>query len=323
MHFVLSRALLLCPVMAFAIQALAGDDGPAIGIDAARDLLFEALPDDKAVAACLGEESGSEEPGARIRCLIGKRYSGDRKAARLALKLYDRTGGLAGLLPAQDFDGDWRGHIALVPNLPIGKDRKHLTFVTGALLEMDAFFAALEKHAGRPVSYRWRNLGFRFFRSVRRRTPAAFAHGWTIGYNVRGTLNYSTHRVCELLFHEIFHLNDHAHGDWSARALGDIHAQIAKRCGSKVACLTPYAPGWLKVRGRTYYAFMPGHGPEEYAAELSINYLREQRAIQTGKKVRQPFKCGPELNARAWRLLADEFFAGVDLVPDCPKKKPR
>jgi hypothetical protein len=29
------------------------------------------------------------------------------------------------------------------------------------------------------------------------------------------------------------------------------------------------------------------------------------------------FKCGPAENAAAWRLLSDEFFGGVDLVPPC------
>jgi hypothetical protein len=30
-----------------------------------------------------------------------------------------------------------------------------------------------------------------------------------------------------------------------------------------------------------------------------------------------PFKCGPPENAKAWDLLKDEFFGGVDLVPPC------
>ena len=30
------------------------------------------------------------------------------------------------------------------------------------------------------------------------------------------------------------------------------------------------------------------------------------------------FKCGPPENARAWRLLVDEFFGGLDRTPACP-----
>jgi hypothetical protein len=36
-----------------------------------------------------------------------------------------------------------------------------------------------------------------------------------------------------------------------------------------------------------------------------------------GKLSQRAFKCGPPENARAWRALVDEFFAGRDLVPAC------
>jgi hypothetical protein len=74
------------------------------------------------------------------------------------------------------------------------------------------------------------------------------------------------------------------------------------------------------VRGGTYYAFQPdnGDGVHEYAAELALRYYREQRALVRGEApVLPPFKCGPEESARAWSLIVDEFFGGVDLVPDC------
>lgn len=320
-----TTCLLISLGVASAGPSSAQDDPAPISIEDARDLLFKAKPNDRAVKACMEDgvvRQAQAETDIRIRCLIKKRYAKDKRAARQALKLYERTGGIAGLLPAQDMDGGYRGHLKLVPHLPVGRDRVHLARLTGALIEMDDFFAALEKQAGKKVNYRWRDLRFRFYRSVKRRTPAAFASGWTISYNVRGTLNYSTRAVRDLMFHEIFHLNDQARGDWSDSALGEIHAIISKRCGRKKACLEPYTRGWLRVRGGTYYAFMPGHGPEEYAAELALNYLREQRAIQQGKKVKHPFKCGPKLNAQAWRLMVDAFFAGADLVPDCPKKAP-
>ena len=38
---------------------------------------------------------------------------------------------------------------------------------------------------------------------------------------------------------------------------------------------------------------------------------------QLGISARGAFKCGPPENAEAWRLIADEFFAGVDRVPPC------
>jgi hypothetical protein len=72
------------------------------------------------------------------------------------------------------------------------------------------------------------------------------------------------------------------------------------------------------VRGGTYYAFQPGNGVPEYAAELAIRYYREHRALLAGRRLPAPaFKCGNEHNGRAWRLLVEEFFAGVDLVPAC------
>jgi hypothetical protein len=320
------RACRLAPASFLAVllclrPGTSGAEAPAISVEDARELLFDALPEPEAVTRCLEEgavRAPTEETRVRVRCLLQARYRKDPRAARLALELHERTGCVAGLLAAQDFDGGYRGQLRLVPHLPVGPEVRHLEFVTGALLELDDFFARLTRTAGQPPRYRWRALSFRFFRSVKRRTPAAFAHGWTVGYNVSGTLNHSTRAVRDLLFHEIFHLNDQAQGDWSARALGDIHRVIVKRCGRRAACLEPYARGWLKVRGGTYYAFMPGHGPEEYAAELALNYLREQLAASRGERVGRPFKCGPELNARAWRLIVDEFFAGVDLVPACP-----
>ncbi len=281
----------------------------------ARDILFTALPDD-AANAC-NEIEGRER---RTRCLIGQRYGGDRRAKKLALELYQRTGSVAGLEPERDFDGGYRGELYLVPHLPIGKDRVHLERTTRAMVQLADFFAGVEREAGHPAKYRFRDIGFRFFRSVKRRTPAAYAGGWEVAYNVRGTLNHSVPVVRNLLFHEIFHLNDQEAGHWSRYALGPIHARIVAKCESKAGCLSAYVPGWLKVRGGTYYAFMPGNGVEEYAAELAQNYLREQLKVAAGRTVPKPFKCGPPENAEAWKLLVDEFFAGVDRVPACPTK---
>jgi hypothetical protein len=142
---------------------------------------------------------------------------------------------------------------------------------------------------------------------------------WRVAYNVEGGINTSADEVRDTLFHEIFHLNDAAHGEWSAAALGPIRDGIVARCGARTPCLRPYAPGKTMVRGGTYYAFQPGNGVAEFAAELALRYHTEQRLVWQGKPVPQPFKCGPEENRRAWSLLVDEFFAGIDRVPDCPR----
>jgi hypothetical protein len=74
------------------------------------------------------------------------------------------------------------------------------------------------------------------------------------------------------------------------------------------------------VRGGTYYAFQQnnGNGVHEYAAELAVRYWKEQSEMLSKQKLARPaFKCGPSVNARAWRALVTEFFGGRDLVPPC------
>src|SRR6185369_9315892 len=147
-------------------------------------------------------------------------------------------------------------------------------------------------------------------RSVKRTTPSAYASGWTVAYNVAGSLNTSAGAVRETLFHEIFHLNDAAHGDWSPRVLGPVFDAIVARCGTRVACLRPYAPGDTMVRGGTYYAFQPDNGESvhEYGAELALRYYREQRAVIRRERLAAPaFKCGPDENRRAWTAMVAEF----------------
>ncbi len=141
-----------------------------------------------------------------------------------------------------------------------------------------------------------------------------------IAYNVDGSLNTSPDAVRELLFHEIFHLNDVAHGDWSPAAMGAIFDSIVARCHASTPCLAPYAPTTTLVRGGTYYAFQQNNGApvREYAAELALRYYREQRAVMRGAPPAVRFKCGRPENGRAWTLLVDEFFAGVDRTAPCP-----
>jgi hypothetical protein len=217
-------------------------------------------------------------------------------------------------------DGGFRGTIELVPQLPTGAYRKHLVWVGASMRAIDAWFTAL--FADHPAPrYRWRALALRFVRSIGKRTPSAYAFDWTIAYNVEGSLLTSAAGVEETLFHELFHLNDQAHGDWSASALQRDYDAIVAKCGTAVRCLAPFAPNTTKVRATgTYYAFQPNNGNvvHEYAAELAVRYYREQREMLRANKLSRPaFKCGQPENARAWAALVDEFFAGRDLTPGC------
>jgi len=119
--------------------------------------------------------------------------------------------------------------------------------------------------------------------------------------------------------------DDQQHGDWSQTALEPIYQAIMKRCDveahtvTSMPCLKPYAPSDTTVMHGTYYAFQPGNGVAEYAAELAVRYYREQLAMIAKRPLaKRPFKCGPDENARAWSLFVTEFFAGIDRAPACP-----
>jgi hypothetical protein len=259
-----------------------------------------------------------------IVCLIDARYAKDDRAKQLAEDLYAHSGDLAGVGADEQMDGGYRGKIHLVPELPIGTYRAHLTRVVAATDSIDAFFTKLMD--GKQPAYRWRDLAFRFVRSVGKHTPSAYAliaanDVWTIEYNVEGSLLTSETGVRETLFHELFHVNDESHKDWSQQTLAKDYAAIVKKCGTRSSCLAPYAPNDTKVRATgTYYAFQPNNGNtvHEYAAELAVRYFKEQSEVLAhGRLSHRAFKCGPAENARAWQALVGEFFAGVDLVPTC------
>ena len=279
---------------------------PSVSRELAQNILFLEQP--------LAAPCDQGEPEGQIRCLITARYLKDRVASQTALELYAQTGTVVGVLPEQDFDGAYRGQLHLVPRLPIAEHRRHLIAISAALTDFDAFFAQL---SGTP-SFRWRALEVRVFESVKRKTPSAFAVGWLVAYNVSGSLFGSDAGVRGTLFHEVFHLNDQAHRQWSSRVLSPIYDRIVAKCGTKVACLEPYTPDSIKVRGGTYYDFQPGNGVHEYGADLGKRYYLEHRALQRKEPALKPFKCMNPENAKAWRLLVDEFFGGVDLTADCP-----
>jgi hypothetical protein len=284
---------------------------PRITLERASQVMYVTHPPDGACA--------EGDVDARVRCLQKLRFEDDAKASALALEMFDAHGDVVGLEREQDMDGGFRGRIHLVPELPVGPYARHLGWVHDAQRDIAAFFAGLGGHTDKPLGYRHRALAWKFFRSVGRTTPSAYAGDWEVAYNVSGSLHSSAEAVTETIFHEVFHLNDEAHRNWSRRVLGPIVDGIVARCGQKTACLAPYAPGKTMVRNGTFYAFQANNGDvaHEYAAELASRYFLEQRTRLAGKAVDAPFECGPEENARAYRALADEFFGGVDLIPPC------
>ncbi len=305
------------------VVSVAAADKPAptpnpVGITAAEAeaILFQGGP---APATCAAPDERIV-----IRCLIEKRFEGQASAQNLALSMWEGSGNVAGIEREYVMDGGFRGTIQIVPELPVRRHERHLMWVAASSTDFEVFFDRLKTRTDKPIHYRHRSIRYKFLRSVNRKTPSAYASDWSIGYNVSGSLHVSVDAVRETLFHEIFHLNDedHASGtmNWSAKNLGAIHESILQKCGTRIACLTPYAPTETVVRGGTYYAFQPNNGQavHEYGADLATRYYREQRAMIRGEKLKgRPWKCGPKENAQAWKLMVDEFFGGVDLVGGC------
>ncbi|MEP7050836.1 MAG: hypothetical protein ABJB12_10800 [Pseudomonadota bacterium] len=257
-----------------------------------------------------------------VPCLLTRAYRADPKAAQLALDLWTESGDVAGVGSEQVMDGGFRGTIHLVPELPINRYRQQLAWVVEASRTTNHFFEALFANQPAPP-YRFRGVTFRFVRSLKQHRPSAYVTGWAVEYNVEGSLLISASGVRDTLFHELFHSNDEAHGDWSGSHLRDDYQAILEKCkkrGLSVPCLGPYAPTGTLVRGGTFYAFQQNNGDtvHEYGAELAVRYFTEQsQMLAAGKLGRPAFKCGPPENARSWRSLVAEFFGGRDLVPAC------
>lgn len=252
---------------------------------------------------------------ARRACLVAHRYAGDARAEADVTELAARHGVVVGIERAHTMDGGFRGLLELVPEWPIGRHRRHLAAILAAHDDIEATLVALGRGAPQPIRYRHRGVVYRFFRSVGRTTPSAYASSWTIGFNVSGSLHRNADAIRGTLAHEIFHLNDQAAGTWSLAQLGEVHARILARCGTSRRCLAPYAPTSTTVRGGTYYAFQPDNGASvmEYGAEIAARYLDEHRQLlRTGRLARPAFKCGPEENAIAYARVATAFFGGVD-----------
>lgn len=316
-HCIAVAAALAVTAHGLSIARATPAPAPAVSVQAAQEILIAG----KVPTSCVNPADASTPARSNaelISCMIAHAFRRDAKARTVALGLYRDTGTVAGVGSAELMDGGYRGTIRLLPALPTGEYRQHLRWVVAAASEFDDFFSGFT----RAPNYRWRGLRLRFVRSVAKRTPSAYAQGWSVTYNVRGSLLGSAAGVSETLFHEIFHLNDEDHGDWSSRALANDYAAILARCSPQLtrACLAPYAPGTTTVRGGTYYAFQQNNGDSvrEYAAELAVRYYQEHRELAaTGNLTRAAFKCGPPENVRAWTALVDEFFAGIDRIAPC------
>jgi hypothetical protein len=297
------------------------------GVDAQPEEVAEPDPSYEHIVDVLGikppEACASMVGDARTRCAIDARWAGDAKAQSLANELWAKWRIIPGVDVAHTMDGGYRGNIRLVPAVPINDQRKHVEWIVAAMRDMDQFFEEL----GGPKTkkrYRFKPIELRFMKSLDgKRTPSAYAHDWTVAWNLEGSLHTSIDAVRETLVHEIFHLNDRAHGSakgadwWSPNVLGKEFDFAVQKCGTAIPCLTPFTPNETIVRGGTYYSYQPGNGVVEYAAELALRYYREQRAVMRKLPKVKPFKCGPPQNARAWEAMRDEYFDGIDLVPTC------
>lgn len=295
----------------------------ALSPERALWVLYPEAADEKTRSAELSACKDGDER-AQISCLIARRYP-TKADGDLAVRLYQAVGIVAGVEVAHTREVGYRGTIEFVPELPVGKYKQHLSWVVESMEDIDAFLTMITEKAGKDLPYRWTDLELKFYRTVKRKTPNAYASTWYFAYNVEGSMFKSLPIVRETLFHEIFHMNDQEHTDWSYKNLDEIYQSIVTRCSKPkeklpdTNCLTPYSPGTTKVKGGTYYSFQPGNDVAEYAAELALRYYQEQRAHwKEDKKKPKPFKCTKEENAKAWKLLVDEFFLGVDLVPACP-----
>lgn len=332
-------------------QATSSSPPPVASSAPAAKAMTSATPIDAGVDAAVAEEEtnvpdpsyehivdvlGIKSPeacaamvgDAKTRCAIDARWAGDAKAQSLANELWAKWRIIPGVEVAHTMDGGYRGNIRLAPAVPINDQRKHVEWIVAAMRDMDQFFDDLAREGGKKASktrYRFKPIELRFMKSLDgKRTPSAYAHDWTVAWNLEGSLHTSIDAVRETLVHEIFHLNDRAHGTaqgkewWSPNMLGKEFDFAVQKCGVAIPCLTPFTPNETIVRGGTYYSYQPGNGVVEYAAELALRYYREQRAVMRKLPKVKPFKCGPPQNARAWEAMRDEYFDGIDLVPACP-----
>jgi hypothetical protein len=211
----------------------------------------------------------------------------------------------------------YRGeNVEVFSALPVGRYRRHLAWLEQSFVRYDAVLDALDARAASSIAFARHPKAFLFYRTRTPRYPSAYALDGVIGYNVEGPLYVSERDVRETIFHELFHVNDQLRDGWAERALTPIFSSIVERCSDDHACFGAFAPHSTIVPNGTYYAFdTRTRDVREYAAELAVRYFVEHEAIVLERAPLKPaFKCNTPANASAWRAIADEFFAGVDLT---------
>jgi hypothetical protein len=278
----------------------------------------EAFPKDPEVASAC---KGLTEEGALVDCLLERRFGADPDAHALVRRLYAEHGIVAGVEPSYVMDdGDYRGRVLVEPALPVGTHRHHLEGLLEAFATIGDLFTAFAARAPAPLRFAKRPRLIRFYETPSTNTPSAWAANGVIGYNVRGELWSSSDLVFETLVHELFHLSDIEHGNWSAGTLKDVYEGVLEQCRGDMECLDRFAPHETKVDGGIYYAFHPTSDVREYGAELAARFVREQRRLladDSAATSATSFKCQTVENETAWTNLAEEFFGGLDLVPPC------
>ena len=296
----------------------ARDEGSAPRTEAVQTLLCDALEID-GCSECL-----ERAPSDAASCAIERAFAGDEAARDLALDLFHRTGIIAGAETRRSIDSAHLGDLPIAPALPLGEDKQHLAWLATAFDDIEAVFTEIAPRAPRPIVYRTRPIGIRFYATEKRSYPSAYGEDGIVGYNVRGVLHESADLVRTTTFHEIFHLNDQARGAWTSGPIAKVFARIVEQCGDDHECLTPFAPDGTTVDGGTYYAFDPRtRDPREYGAELALRWFEEHRAIvRSGRLEERPFKCKTKENLAAWTLVVDEFFGSLDLTPSCEAFSP-
>lgn len=253
----------------------------------------------------------------RRACLVDLRFSADPEALPIARTIFARTGAVLGVESRPSVEGYPGQDVRMEAALPVGDHRRHLTWIDESFARYDAVLDALAERAEQPVTFERYPDALVFYRTGQPLYPSAYTLEGVVSYNLDGPLHGSPRDVLETLFHELFHVNDHRRGGWSAKALRPIFDAIVARCGHDHGCYEEYAPHDTVVADGTFYAFdARTRDVKEYAAELALRYFVEHEALlfpEEGKE-KPAFKCKNETNARAWKLLADEFFGGVDLT---------
>lgn len=279
-----------------------------------QDLLCAATRPDVCEGSCL-----SLAPHDAAHCALDLAYADDEEARALARDLLTLTGAVPGLEQGSQIDAGYLGHVPIEPLLPVGPYRQHLAWLRDAIVEIERVFAGVAQAAPKPVLFRTRPYGFRFFKTQEPSFPSAYAQDGIVGYNVAGPLHDSQENVTSTLLHELFHLNDEGRGQWSQSALAGLLDQIVASCDGDHDCLARFAPSDDRVPGGTFYPFdSRTRDVREYAAEIALRWFREQRAMLDGARLPgPPFKCAADENAHAWGAVVEEFFGGLDLTGEC------